>query len=215
MWLDRTIRWFLPREEIFYSLLERGAGFAKSASSLLVQCCNTTSRAERETIVRQLKEVEGAADRSIVEVYKELSRTFITPIDRSDIYALATELEKITDDIFATALQCVLHAIEELPAGSIELARLIERSTGEIYDAVVALRSKNTHLEIRKRCKSINNIEGEGDAIFRAQIAAMFQTETNAIRLMKNKEFLEGLEHTLDACDDVGNVLSTIVIKNS
>jgi uncharacterized protein Yka (UPF0111/DUF47 family) len=80
---------------------------------------------------------------------------------------------------------------------------------------VAQIQSKQGHLEIRRHCKTIKSFEDQGDQVFRTQIAQMFKHESNAITLLKSKEFLEGLERTLDLCDDVGNVLSTIVIKNS
>ena len=215
MWLDRAIKWLLPREDHFYVLLQRGAQCAKDASALLVKCIEENDRSSREVTIKKLKEVEHAADRVIVEVYQELNRTFVTPLDRSDIYKLGSELESITDAIYSTALQMIVHAIEDLPAGSRELAVLVDQCCQEIFEAVSHLQSKTSHLDIRKRCKSIKSLEDQGDAIFRTQIASMFKHESDAIRLLKHKEFLEGLEGSLDLCDDIGNVLSTVVIKNS
>jgi uncharacterized protein Yka (UPF0111/DUF47 family) len=215
MWLDRAIKWLLPREDHFFILLQRGAQCAKDASALLVRCIEENDRSSREVTIKKLKEVEHDADRVIVEVYQELNRTFVTPLDRSDIYKLGSELESITDAIYSTAFQIIVHAMEDLPPGSRELAVLVDQSCQEIYEAVSHLQSKTSHLDIRKRCKNIKSLEDQGDSIFRTQIASMFKNESDAIRLLKHKEFLEGLEGSLDLCDDVGNVLSTVVIKNS
>jgi hypothetical protein len=106
--------------------------------------------------------------------------------------------------------------MEDLPSGSVDMAKLILRSSEEILSAVRILKTnKNSHIEIRKICKTINSLENEGDIVFRAQLAEMFKHEVNAIRLLKHKEFLEGLEKALDQCDDVANALASIVIKNS
>jgi uncharacterized protein Yka (UPF0111/DUF47 family) len=121
----------------------------------------------------------------------------------------------MTDLIYSTALQISVHAMEDLPAGSVEMATLIQKASAEVFDAVSKIQTKNSHLEIRKHCKSIKSLEDEGDRIFRTRIAEMFKHESDAIRLLKHKEFLEGLERSLDLCDDVSNALSTIVIKNS
>jgi uncharacterized protein Yka (UPF0111/DUF47 family) len=215
MWLDRAIKWLLPREDHFFILLQRGAQCAKDASALLVKCTEDADRSSRELTIKKLKEVEHEADRVIVEVYQELNRTFVTPLDRSDIYKLGSELESITDAIYSTAFQIIVHAMEDLPAGSRELAVLVDQACQEILEAVSHLQSKTSHLDIRKRCKNIKSLEDQGDVIFRTQIASMFKSESDAIRLLKHKEFLEGLEGSLDLCDDVGNVLSTVVIKNS
>jgi predicted phosphate transport protein (TIGR00153 family) len=215
MWLDRAIKWLLPREDHFYTLLIRGAQCCKDASALLVKCIDDGNQASREETIKKLKEVEHEADRVIVEVYQELNRTFVTPLDRSDIYELGSELESITDAVYSTALQIIVHAMDDVPQGSRELAALVDQACQEILEAVSHLQSKTSHLDIRKRCKSIKSLEDQGDVIFRARIAEMFKHESDAIRLLKHKEFLEGLEGSLDLCDDVGNVLSTVVIKNS
>jgi uncharacterized protein Yka (UPF0111/DUF47 family) len=215
MWIDRAVKWLLPRETHFFDLIERGAARAYEISGLLVDCCAATSHADREAIVARIHKVEHEADRVIADVYEALNRTFVTPLDRSDIYSLAVSLEEVADAVFATALQFVVHAMEDLPEGSRELAALVLRSCEVIQVAVPGLRDMKNAADIRERCELLDSLESEGDRIYRTQLAAMFRTETDAIRLIKHKEFLEGLERTLDACEDVGGALRTIVIKNA
>ena len=160
--------------------------------------------------------VEHEADRVIAEVYEALNKTFVTPLDRTDIYALAIDLEDVVDAVFATAMQFVVHAMEDLPAGSCELAGLILRSC-EAIDAAVQAAPEPQECRRDPRAAATDSISSrhDGDQIYRTQVGAMFRTENDAIRLLKHKEFLEGLERTLDACDDVGNALRTVVIKNA
>jgi uncharacterized protein Yka (UPF0111/DUF47 family) len=214
MWIDRAVKWLLPREEHFFDLLERGAGLAREISVLLTDCC-AASLEERESLVAGMRRVELEADGVIAEVYEALNRTFVTPLDRSDIYQLASSLEGIVDDVFATSLQIVVHAMEDLPPGSGELAALIRQACEAVEAAVGDLRGLKELDRIRQRCELLDQLESEGDRIYRSEIAAMFRSETDAIRLIKHKEFLEGLENTLDACEDVGGALRTIVIKNA
>src|SRR4051794_6423408 len=149
MWIDRAVKWLLPREEHFFDLLERGADCALRCSDLLDACCREPTAAGREAIVARMNDVEHEADRVVAEVYEALSRTFITPIDRSDIYTLAASLEGITDDMFATALQFVIHAMDDLPPGSCELAALIHHACQAIQEAVGHLRGLKGLLLIR------------------------------------------------------------------
>jgi uncharacterized protein len=214
MWIDRVVKWLLPREEHFFDLLQRGACLAHEAGALLAECC-TAAPEDREALVGRMREVEHRADGVMAEVYEALNRTFVTPLDRSDIYDLASSLEGIVDDVFATALQVVVHAMEDLPPGSRELAALIEQACAAIELAVSDLRGMKHLGRIRNQCELLDRLESEGDRIYRTQLASMFRTETNAIRLIKHKEFLEGLEDTLDTCDDVSGALRTIVIKNA
>ena len=77
------------------------------------------------------------------------------------------------------------------------------------------LRGMKDPAAIRRGCELIDRLESEGDRVYRTRIAAMFRTEVDAIRLIKHKEFLEGLERALDACEDVGGALRTVIIKNA
>jgi hypothetical protein len=215
MWIDRAVKWLLPRETHFFDLIERGAARAHEISALLADCCAAASYADRESIVEKMRQVEHEADRVIAEVYEALNRTFVTPLDRSDIYALAVSLEEVADAVFATALQFVVHAMEDLPGGSRELAALVLHSCEVIQAAVTDLRDMKNLSGIRERCELLDRLETDGDRIYRTQLAAMFRTETDAIRLIKHKEFLEGLERTLDACEDVSGALRNVVIKNA
>lgn len=214
MWIDRAVKWLLPREEHFFDLLERGAECALGASQILLECCQAQTSAEREGFVARMIDEEHAADRVIHEVYDALNKTFVTPMDRSDIYALATDLENITDRVNSTVMQIAVHAMEEVPLASADLAAQIKRACEEIHSAVKLLRGMKRLDLIRGHCKAINQIEHDGDQIFRAAMGEMFKTRKDAIRLLKDKEFLEGLENVLDACDDVANALEALVIKN-
>ncbi len=214
MWLDRVVRWLLPREEHFFDLLEQGAASALKSATILVECCNTRSAEERAAIVHRITDEEHVGDKVIHEVYDALNRTFVTPLDRTDIYQLATEIENITDCVHATVMQIAVHALDSFPPGSVELAEKVKFACVEIDAAVKLLRGMKQLDVIRTLCKKVNQLEHDGDQVFRFTVAEMFKHEKDAILLLKNKEFLEGLERTLDACDDVGNALDALVIKH-
>jgi uncharacterized protein Yka (UPF0111/DUF47 family) len=215
MWLDRAVKWLLPREEHFFDLLERGSASVLRSGELLVTCCEARTAVDREEAVAMMGDEEHASDRVIQEVYDALNKTFVTPLDRSDIYALATDLENVVDRVHGTITQIVVHAMEDLPPGSPEIARKVLEAAREIDGAVKQLRHLKEPDVIRNHCKTVQQIEHDGDQIFRARIGEMFRTEKDAVRLLKHKEFLEGLENTLDACDDVANALESLVIKNA
>src|SRR3954468_11278217 len=140
MWIDRAVKWLLPREEHFFDLLERGAARAHEISALLVDCCAARPHAEREAIIERMHQVEHEADRVIAEVYEALNRTFVTPLDRADIYSLAVSLEEVAHALCTTPLQFVVHAMEDFPEGRCEVAALILQSCEAIKAAVIDLR---------------------------------------------------------------------------
>jgi uncharacterized protein len=215
MWLDRAVKWLLPREEHFFDLLERGAASVLRSGEILVECCDAATAADRESAVKRMADEEHASDRVIQEVYEALNKTFVTPLDRSDIYALATALENVVDRIFGTINQIAVHAMDDVPPGSTELAAMVLLAGKEIEDAVKRLRNLKDIAAIRTHCNALSNLEHDGDQIYRAKIGEMFRTEKDAVRLLKHKEFLEGLENSLDACDDVADALDALVIKNA
>lgn len=215
MFLDRAVKWLLPREDHFFDLLERGAACAKKSSELLVECCSAEDETARAEIVERASDEEHVADRVIAEVYEALNKTFVTPLDRSDIYKLATDLENITDAVTATMMQLRVHAMDEIPKGSVDLAEKVNQACVEIQAAVKLLRKMRELDEVRAHCRKVTQLEHDGDQVFRQHIGDMFKHEKDAVKLLKNKEFLEGLERTLDACDDVANALETLVIKHA
>ena len=214
MWIDRAVRWLLPKHSHFFDLLDRGAARAYEISALLADCCAATSHDHRDEIVERIHQIEHEADRVVAEVYESLNRVWVAPLDRSDIHSLAVALEEVADAAFATALQFEVYALDDVPDGSCELADLVLRSCELIQMAVDDLRTMKNLAGIQQRCDLLDRLETEGDQIYRTQLAAIFLTETDAIKLIKHKEFLEGLERTLDACEDVGAALRTIVVKN-
>lgn len=214
MLVDRLVKMLLPREDHFFDLLEKGAACAAKSGNLLAKMCATGDAAGRDLIVAELRDVEHEADAVIHDVYDALNRTFVTPINRSDIYTLATHLEDVVDLNHATAMQLRVHAMDDLPAGSAELGQLIAAASEEAKAAVALLRGLKKLDEIRKHCTQLSKLEHDGDEIYRARVGALFREEKNAVRLIQHKEFLEGLERALDACDHTGHALSAIVIKN-
>ncbi|MBI1949300.1 MAG: DUF47 family protein [Deltaproteobacteria bacterium] len=213
--LDRAVKFLLPREAGFFDLLERGAACARDSGAAMLALCEAKAGSDREEKLKVLRDIEHAADAVIHETYDALNRTFVTPLDRSDIYALSTQLEEIVDLNHATAMQLIVHAMEDVPEGSIPLARLIAESTREVAEAVVLLRTLRRLDEVQQHTRHMSKLEHDGDEIFRNRVGELFRTQKNAVQLIQHKEFLEGLERTLDACDHVGTALKTIVIKNA
>lgn len=213
--LDRAVKFLLPREEGFFDLLERGAACARDSGAVLRDLCHSGTQEERKAKLAQLRDVEHAADAVIHETYDALNKTFVTPLDRSDIYQLGNHLEEIVDLNHATAMQLIVHSMDDIPEGSQQLSELIQQATNEVAQAVKLLRNLKQLDRVPEHTKRLSQLEHDGDEIFRQRVGALFREEKNAVRLIQHKEFLEGLERSLDACDHVGTALKTIVIKNA
>jgi uncharacterized protein len=212
--VDRMVRFLLPREVHFFEMLERSAQLAVDATALLSEIVSAPPEG-RAAVMNRIRDVEHASDANVHAVYDALNRTFVTPIDRSDIFALASKLEDVVDLVHATALQMSVHAMTDTPAGSVELAALTAQAATEARAAVSLLRNASKLDGIRVHCQQMSKLEHDGDEVFRKQVGLLFAHETNAVRLIQHKEFLEGLERALDACDHTGGTLTAIVIKHA
>jgi len=212
--LQGIIRFFLPVETYFFDFVDAAAVSTHEAALRLEELCNSPSGAEREGLVAQIREAEHAGDKALRDMADALDRTFVTPLDREDLYELTSSIESVSDFVEATGGQVILHHMKEIPEGAVELSRLLVQATTQIRDATPLLRTGNDGGMLRAACQAIADIEHEGDVVFRREVARRFAEETDAIRLLKHREFLEGLEDSIDKCQRVARVLESILIKN-
>lgn len=212
--LQRVIHWFLPSELHFFDYTDQAADATERAGRLLAELARSQDREVQLKLVDAIRDCEHEADEAMARMSEGLQQTFVTPIDREDLYLLASSVEDISDFISATANQLSVHNLWQMPAGSLELADLVAKATAEIKVAVHLLRRDRSSERIRKAVKDIAYMEHESDVIFRLRVGDLFANEKDAIELIKVKEFLEGLEDTVDRCQSVAKVLETIAIKH-
>jgi predicted phosphate transport protein (TIGR00153 family) len=200
----------LPREEEFFDLFVAVAERNKEASKLLRTLFE--SPAERRVApIEAIKRLEHEADQITHEVVNRLDRTFITPLDREDIYQLASDLDDVMDVMDGTARRAQIFRVGDAPAGVRQLVEVIERMVAVLAEGVGGLKKGG---DVMKACVEAKSLEEEGDAIYHEALGKLFDTERNAIELIKWKEIYDNLEHTLDQAEDVANVLESITLKH-
>jgi uncharacterized protein len=200
----------LPREHKFFELFgEMSQNVTVGARHLRDLLHNYT---DVPAAVQKIKEIEHKGDEITHALFVKLNQTFITPFDREDIHRLASSLDDVLDYINAAASRLLTYKITEPPSEAKELATLICRQAEELSKAVGLLEKGNALL---KYCVEVNRLENEADAIARAAIGRLFETETDPIRLIKHKELLEVLEQATDKAEDAANVLETVVLKSA
>jgi len=200
----------LPREEEFFDLFVAVAERNKEASKLLRTLFE--SPAERRVApIEAIKRLEHEADQITHEVVNRLDRTFITPLDREDIYQLASDLDDVMDVMDGTARRAQIFRVGDAPAGVRQLVEVIERMVAVLAEGVGGLKKGG---DVMKACVEAKNLEEEGDAIYHEALGKLFDTERNAIELIKWKEIYDNLERTLDQAEDVANVLESITLKH-
>ena len=200
----------IPRERRFYDLFDRQIGNVAAAARLLVETFQDISTlAARQ---QEIKDLEHAGDELTHELVSTLNRTFVTPFDREDIYALASGLDDILDYIDEIAETMLVYGISEVSDSAKEMAALLDEAVRELQVAIAKLESRDDAL---KHGIEVHRIENLGDRASRRAIGDLFSGAYDPITVIKLKEFFTLLENSLDRCEDVAEVIENITIKNA
>ena len=199
----------LPREEKFYTDFLALADELKRGARLLEEMLAP----ERPVWDKadEIKAVEHKCDFLTHEIIQRLNRTFVTPLDREDIHALARSLDDVMDAIDASAALVRLYRLESVRVGARELARTITMSVEQVH---LALEAMEKHNSLTTHAIEINRLENEADRIHQQAVSRLFDDERDPIVVMKWKEALDFLEDATDRCEDVANVLEGVMVKH-
>jgi predicted phosphate transport protein (TIGR00153 family) len=200
----------IPKEERFFEdfvamaeQIHRGAGLLEQ---MLAPDQPLWDKAD------EIKEVEHKCDFLTHEVIQRLHKTFVTPLDREDIHALARSLDDVIDAIDDSAGVIRLYQIAKVRTDARDLGRIIKASTEQV---VVAMRALGSKQGISTAAVEINRLENEGDRAHQLALRRLFEEEKDPIQIIKWKEILDFLEAATDRCEDVANVLEGVVVKHA
>ena len=204
----------IPREMRFFDMFEEVAATIHRAAVKFLDMVtifdNLAARAQ------DIKQEEEACDIQVEKIIKALDRTFITPFDREDIHTLASKLDDILDHMEETAHRFEVFRLEQPTAAAVNLARIVMDCTTNLQHAIRLCRNLQKPDEIHARLLGITRLENEADMVYREADAALFANgTTDILALIKWRELYGWLEETVDACKDVAQVISEIVIKGS
>ena len=200
----------IPREEKFYTDFQALATELKHGARLLEEMLAPDRPIWDKA--DEIKEVEHKCDFLTHEIIQRLNRTFVTPLDREDIFELARSLDDVMDAIDASASIVRLYHIESVRPGARELTRLVRDSAEQVVCAIKALDKRKGVAEC---AVEINRLENEADRAHQEAVSRLFDEEPNPILVMKWKEILDFLEEATDRCEDVANVLEGVVVKHA
>jgi hypothetical protein len=214
MRLDRIIQALLPHDEKFFSFFDNLASLLVEASELLCKLPAADEKGRLE-LAQRLHDLEHKADSVSHNIFNELNSTFVTPFDREDILLLTSRLDDVMDNIDGTGDRLITYKVKECPASVGQLMEVIRIATIEIQQGVHLLSDLRRVKELQACIEKINTYENQADDIFNAAIADLFDHESNAINLIKMKDIYVSLETATDRCEDVANVLESILIKHA
>ena len=202
-----------PKEESFFELFETLAEKIEEGGSFFLEM--TRGRNYTAARVSRLKEIEHEADVIAHRTYERMHKTFLTPIDREDIYALVNKMDEILDHIEGTAVRVYMYKVKKPNDDIVKQAEILFSAIRIIKKIVHGLRDMKNSRKILDGCVEINTLENAGDVAMRSIITNLFNTETDAIELLKWKEIFERIEEAIDVCEDVSNILEGIVLKHA
>lgn len=213
MGLNSILKFFLPKDKIFYNLFEEVAQNVGIMGSKLKDLTVEPDFDKRSVIITQLEDLEHANDELTHRIFTELGRNFITPFDREDIHYLATALDDVADYIYASAKKINFYRVDPRDSGIQKLADMIEQSAQQVRKAVIELRDMKNMRQMTEALVKINSIENQADDIFDMSIERLFAMEPDAKEVIKKREIYQVLEIVTDKCEDASNVIESIIIK--
>ena len=208
--MARLSQLFAPKEREFFDLFEEAGANIVRASELLERML--AEWPDEVELGRDIVVCEQEGDRITHDIIQRLNQTFVTPIDREDIYALASGLDDIVDWIEEVADFFSLYRIEAPMAQAQQQARLLNLACGQIAKAIPRLR---TFDDIHHFTVEINRHENEGDRVVREALASLFRAGIDPMLVIRWKDIFERLEDAIDATESVANILEGICVKHS
>src|SRR6187397_3741539 len=203
-------RLFAPREREFFDLFEEAGRNIVQAADLLEQTLDRWP--DHGELAREIVICEQEGDRITHDIIQRLNQTFVTPIDREDIYELASALDDVIDYTEEVADYLGLYKIEAPMSQAQDLSRVLHAAARQIAEAMPRLRGFR---DISHYTVELNRLENDGDRIVREAIASLFDTGIDPMVVIRWKDIFERLEEAIDATEHVANILQGIVIKNS
>jgi uncharacterized protein len=200
----------MPNEVEFFVLFQKQAENIVSGASAFTKLLEHYTAVPEQ--VQSIKAKEHVGDDITHQIFRKLNQTFLTPFDREDIHELAGTMDDVIDLIDAAASRFVLYRIQSVRPGTVELSKVLTLATMELSAAIHSMQRQG---EALRRIIEINRLENESDRICRTLIAELFDEEKDPVQIIKWKEIFEVIETAVDKCEDVSNVIESIIVKSS
>ncbi|MBI5223515.1 DUF47 family protein [Candidatus Micrarchaeota archaeon] len=203
---------FVPEDGRFFELMQKQAVVAHKSANALSELFKDHAHLEKHA--SKIRELEHEGDQLMRDIYLALNKTFIVPIDHSDISGLAGSLDDIIDLIDEVAALLPIYRINAPSPAMEQMARILVDQTEELKGAVDAINHSRTYSEVAKHCTRIKSLESRADEIYYKSLGELFGKE-DALEIVKQKEILERLEAATDKVDKTAQHISDIVMKHS
>lgn len=198
----------------FYDLFEKHAGLVQEAGQLLSEAVQNLEIKQGK--VDRILEIEHECDSITHLTIELLHRTFITPLDGDEIHLLISRLDDIMDRIDSAAHRLILFEINEVPQNLTEISEVLVQTIEQVIKLVKLVRTVNKSSQYKEYCVEIHRLENEGDRLHREGIASLFRNYKNdPLMVIKLKEIYEMIEVAIDTCEDVANIVESILMEHT
>jgi predicted phosphate transport protein (TIGR00153 family) len=214
MLIDRLVRFLLPRQDHFFTLLEELGEKMTACATVFAELATASSHVQLALLAGRLKPMETEADKVCHRVYEELDRTFVTPIDREDLAALTKALDDVIDSMEHSAAFAALFRFDALTEPMKQLVGIHIKTVAELVRAIGNLRKFSDPESIRETTVAVHTLENEADVVYRRSIEALFSDGPDGRELVRQKDMLTTLENGVDLCEDAMDVIRSVVVKN-
>jgi uncharacterized protein len=208
-----VLKGILPKKTEFFALFSLHAEHCVAGARALQAMFGDLAHAQAHA--GAIRGIEHEADAVCQQTMEMLHTSFITPIERGDIYQLSSRLDDICDDIEATAGKLWLYEVRTARPESLEMAAHLVEATHAMKIAVDALGDRPSSEHVRELCRAVKQVEKQNDRLLRGATARLFQEETDPKTLIKWKEIFDDLEDAIDRCEDVANVIEGVALENA
>jgi predicted phosphate transport protein (TIGR00153 family) len=204
------VSWLIPQEKRFFDMIEEESKNVLEGVNALVDMFEHYDHLDEKST--KIKQKENDGDKMVHDIFAELNKTFITPIDREDICTLTSSLDDILDNLEEVSERLVLYEIKAPPKYMLDFAKTLQKSANKVHEAISLLRNFKDAEQIKNFCKEIDTLENDGDALLRKAMADLFNTK-DTIEIIKTKELYDNMEAAIDRCRDVADAIGDILVK--
>lgn len=214
MSINSIFQFLVPKDKKFFPLFEEASSNLVQLASILHEAVNLPLK-ERDELFLKIDELEQKGEDITRLTNLELSRNFITPFDREDIYSLITAIDNVADNLHGASSRMKLYQVEKITKSIRKLTEINLEACQLIDNAVKELRDLKKIKSITAACAKINKLEAKSDDVYNKAVADLFENENDAKNIIKYKEVLSVLETATDKCKGVASVLESITVKHS
>jgi uncharacterized protein len=199
-----------PTDTVFYDLFTTSAQHLVTGAGLLAEMI--ADGADREAVAKRMREAEHICDENTHAIVRRVNSSFVTPFDREDIYALASGLDDVMDELDEVVDLILLYEVKDFPTEVLNAVEIIQRCAELTAEAMPSLR---TMADLDEYWIEINRLENAGDKAYRRTLAHLFSGDFKAIQVLKLKDVVTSLEGAIDAFEKVANIVEQITVKES